>query len=269
MSRRAAAFLRRHLGSRGALQLEPLAAGTSGRTHLASVGNDRFVLRDRAPDAATWRPGLATELTVWRAAAAAGFALPIVAADPVQGLVLAEYIEASPLAVDDLDQPAIWLRLHSLLQALQKLSSEGVAAYSPSRAVNHYEKLQSVACERALPHADELRALAAEFSSCHTVCHNDLVPANVLDDGKQLWLIDFEFAGCSVPALDWATLIVFGREPPPDFELDIPAPIMANAIRLVRLLGLAWFAALETTQPLNLEQRKLKARLVKDADSEG
>jgi thiamine kinase-like enzyme len=29
--------------------------------------------------------------------------------------------------------------------------------------------------------------------------HNDLLPANFLDDGHRLWLIDFEYAGFSPP----------------------------------------------------------------------
>ena len=34
--------------------------------------------------------------------------------------------------------------------------------------------------------------------------HNDLLPANILDDGKRLWLIDFEYAGFSTAMFDLA-----------------------------------------------------------------
>ena len=34
--------------------------------------------------------------------------------------------------------------------------------------------------------------------------HNDLLPANILDDGKRLWLIDFEYAGYSTAMFDLA-----------------------------------------------------------------
>jgi len=36
--------------------------------------------------------------------------------------------------------------------------------------------------------------------------HNDLLPANILDDGNRLWLIDFEYAGFSTPMFDLAGL---------------------------------------------------------------
>jgi len=32
--------------------------------------------------------------------------------------------------------------------------------------------------------------------------HNDLLPANLLDDGKRLWLIDWEYAGFNTPLFD-------------------------------------------------------------------
>jgi len=34
--------------------------------------------------------------------------------------------------------------------------------------------------------------------------HNDLLPANFIDDGERLWLIDFEYAAFSTPMFDLA-----------------------------------------------------------------
>lgn len=39
-----------------------------------------------------------------------------------------------------------------------------------------------------------------------TVCHNDLMPANFLDDGNRLWLIDWDYAGMAAPISDLASL---------------------------------------------------------------
>jgi thiamine kinase-like enzyme len=33
-------------------------------------------------------------------------------------------------------------------------------------------------------------------------CHNDLAPYNFIDDGDQLWIIDFEFSGNNDPCFD-------------------------------------------------------------------
>jgi len=36
--------------------------------------------------------------------------------------------------------------------------------------------------------------------------HNDLLPSNLLDDGKRLWLIDWDYAGFNSPLFDLANL---------------------------------------------------------------
>mgnify|MGYP005676033505 FL=1 len=36
--------------------------------------------------------------------------------------------------------------------------------------------------------------------------HNDLLAANIIDDGKKLWLIDFDYAGFNSPLFDLANL---------------------------------------------------------------
>jgi thiamine kinase-like enzyme len=38
--------------------------------------------------------------------------------------------------------------------------------------------------------------------------HNDLMPGNFIDDGRRLWLIDWEYAGFGAPLFDLATLAV-------------------------------------------------------------
>ena len=38
------------------------------------------------------------------------------------------------------------------------------------------------------------------------VGHNDLLAANILDDGDQLWLIDWEYGGFNTPLFDLAGL---------------------------------------------------------------
>ena len=36
------------------------------------------------------------------------------------------------------------------------------------------------------------------------LCHNDMMPANLIDDGKKLWLLDWEYAGAGHPLFDLA-----------------------------------------------------------------
>ena len=36
------------------------------------------------------------------------------------------------------------------------------------------------------------------------LCHNDVLPANLIDDGRRLWLVDWEYAGIGHPLFDLA-----------------------------------------------------------------
>ncbi len=81
-------------------------------------------------------------------------------------------------------------------------------------------------------------AIAAEMEAVQRplpiiFSHNDLLPANILDDGKRLWLIDYEYAGFSTAMFDLAglasnagldaaesdALLAAYFKDPPDFEL--------------------------------------------------
>lgn len=267
MAERVASFLRSTLGWEGAHQVAPMAGGTSRRASLLRYNNNQFVLHDRSPDASTWRPGLDTELLVWRAAADAGLAPQLLAADTESGLVLSEYVEAVPLGGEELAKAETWFRLEQLVAGLHRLPVRGISAYSPMCATRYYERAL-VSHRHPFAQLAELKALAAEFSFGQTVGHNDFVPANVLDDGERLWLIDFEFAGRSTPLLDFASLVAFGQAPPPSFTLAYSDGIMKRAVRLVRLLALAWLAVLEIRGGLNEELGRWKRRLIEDLEIE-
>ena len=61
-----------------------------------------------------------------------------------------------------------------------------------------------------LPHAiddwiENTRKLARRLSPfTPALCHNDMLPANVLDDGDRLWIVDWEYAGMGNPLFDLA-----------------------------------------------------------------
>jgi thiamine kinase-like enzyme len=63
-------------------------------------------------------------------------------------------------------------------------------------------------------HADALPQLLADLETLEAatgpvtlvIGHNDMLAANILDDGKQLWLIDWEYGGFNSPLFDLAGL---------------------------------------------------------------
>src|SRR5207244_398033 len=52
---------------------------------------------------------------------------------------------------------------------------------------------------------EDARRLSRRIAPFRPVlCHNDLLAANILDDGAQVWLVDWEYAGIGHPLFDLA-----------------------------------------------------------------
>jgi thiamine kinase-like enzyme len=102
--------------------------------------------------------------------------------------------------------------------------------------------------------ATELVKLGRDFDTTFAAtafCHNDLVAANILVDGTDARLIDFEYAGRGAPLLDLASLAGMNdfneaqrRQLLDEYYGTAPdAPTMHdfdNAVRMVRLLAYFW-----------------------------
>jgi thiamine kinase-like enzyme len=74
-------------------------------------------------------------------------------------------------------------------------------------------------------------------------CHNDLLPANVLDDGRRLWIVDYEYAGNGDPWFElgnaWseASLPADLLEPLVTAYLGRPSPALVARARLLGLMS--------------------------------
>ncbi len=203
-----------------------LEGGLKRRSYLVSSGADQWVLRLPAPGADALLD-LDTEARVMRAAAAAGLAPNVVAVDAAAGILLTDYRKAARAwTATDARQPRNVVRAAALLRALHAVRVE-----APAFAAERIARGYVAALERASGGAgnaraasgpglrptldasdrrwvDELLALARHYDAAHpptALCHNDLVAANVLDDGE-LVLVDFEYAVRGAPILDLAGL---------------------------------------------------------------
>ncbi len=240
---------------RGELTAERLGHGLSNETWLLRGAEEAVVVRRWQPLEAARRLPPEFEISLWRAAAARNLAPEIRLADVAEGVVAAEFLgDARTWADQDFADPGNWPRLSRLLSRFNELSHP-LPRYSPLAAATAYTNLPPG--EAMTPweqsHREELLKLAVEHerdNAATVVCHNDLLPANVLElAGGGLRLIDFEYAGRGHQVVDWATIAVFG-----DIEgarraefLNVMsrdnvlrANAFPDAIRLVRLLAYFW-----------------------------
>ncbi len=192
-----------------------LEGGVKRRSYLVSSGADQWVLRLPAPGADALLD-LDTEARVMRAAAAAGLAPNVVAVDPGAGILLTDYRKAARAwTAIDARQPRNVVRAAALLRALHAVrvdapafAAERIArgyvtalarrerGVGSARGASGHGHAAADARARDRRWADELLVLARHYDAAYpptALCHNDLVAANVLDDGG-LVLVDFEYA---------------------------------------------------------------------------
>ncbi|HLJ68058.1 MAG TPA: phosphotransferase, partial [Chloroflexota bacterium] len=73
-------------------------------------------------------------------------------------------------------------------------------------------------------------------------CHNDLLPANLIDDGRQIWIIDWEYAGLGDPFFDLGNLaanLELSEEQERALLETYSGEIRENDLRHLRLMRLA------------------------------
>ncbi|MGB3644522.1 MAG: choline/ethanolamine kinase family protein [Mesorhizobium sp.] len=194
----------------GGVEIEPLGGGLSnanflvrdaGGRHVVRLGRDfpfHHVFRDR-------------ELMSARAAHACGFAPAVEYAG--NGAMVFQHIEGRTFAGEDVRANAG--RIAALIGAFHREMPHHVSGagfmFWVFHVIRDYARLleaggsrMSVELPRYLALADELEAAQAPLPIVFG--HNDLLPANIIDDGARLWLIDFEYAGFNTAMFDLAGL---------------------------------------------------------------
>jgi len=241
--------------------LSALEGGMKRRSYLVSAGGHQWALRLPAPGADALLD-LPTEAAVTRAAAAAGLAPEVVAVDAAAGILLTEYRAAARAwSAADAREPRNIERAAALLRELHALEVRAPAFAAEKIARGYVSELSAgvyVGRTRFDAHeqawVDELLESARHYDATYpptALCHNDLVAANVLDDGR-LVLVDFEYAVRGAPVLDLASLAAmndYGAHERRDLlaayrgadgSVGIAEPELERIVRLVRLIAFFW-----------------------------
>jgi thiamine kinase-like enzyme len=144
-----------------------------------------------------------------RAAHAAGFAPAVEYTAP--GVMICAFVDAKTwTAADVRAKPA---RVGELLRDFHvKLPAHVTGApviFWPFHVIRDYARLLAEGHSPFLPDVPRLLKLSTLFEAAQLPLpivfgHHDLLPGNFLDDGKRLWLIDFEYAGFGTAMFDIA-----------------------------------------------------------------
>jgi thiamine kinase-like enzyme len=191
---------------------EPLAGGITNKNYLVHDRGERFVVRigDDIPVHQVMR---FNELAASRAAAALGLSPAVVHNEP--GAVVFRYIDGKTLAAEDVRQRGMLARILPMLQRCHREMPKHLRG--PALIFWVFYILRDYAAtlregeSRWLGRLPGLLAAAAELEAVVgpidlVYGHNDLLPANFIDDGRRLWLIDWDYAGFNSPLFDLGNL---------------------------------------------------------------
>lgn len=235
----------------GKIALEPLLGGISNESwkvtdaagsHVVRFGQDyvfHHVIRDR-------------EVMTARAAEEAGFAPAVEHAEP--GIMVSRFVPSRTYGAEDVR--ANLRRVVDLVRDYHRRMVHHVSGpgfiFWPFHVVRDYARTLHKGGSRMIPRLDGWMALADELEAAQVPLpivfgHNDLLPANLLDDGERLWLIDFEYAGFSTAMFDLAGLssnagfsaeqseellgLYFDRRPDEDLRRSLSAMQCASLLR--------------------------------------
>ena len=194
----------------GPIQLQPLKGGITNQNNQFEVSGDRFVARIGA-ELLILGVDRRDEAECHRAAHSLGVAPALIHGE--NGVLVSRYIQSRTLDPAGAREPGMELRLAQVLRQLHEgwdgLMGE-LLFFCPFQASRTY-----VATSRRLgarlPHdIDAMIETAPQAITNHRslhpggMCHNDLLPANILDDGERIWIVDWEYAGMGNPLFDLA-----------------------------------------------------------------
>ncbi len=161
------------------------------------------------------------ELSASRAAHAAGISPEVVHAEP--GALVLRFIEGRTFAPEDVRRPENLDRVVELVRRVHRDLPRHLRG--PSLVFWVFHVLRDYAASlregnsRMVPELPRLMEIAEsleqEVGPVDLVYgHNDLLAANLIDDGNRLWLVDWDYGGFNSPLFDLANLASNNEFPP-------------------------------------------------------
>src|SRR5216683_2736275 len=199
---------------RGDVEPEPLPGGLSNQNFMVRDGADAYVVRLVGGDDPAHGIVRDREVAVSRAAHRAGIAPELVHVAP--GILVFRFIAGRVLTEREVRSPAMLGRIAELLRSCHRDVAAHLRGPAPCFWVFHAlrDYLAQLDVQGSLAgRTERLRRVVTRLERAVgptrlALTHNDLMPGNFIDDGRRLWLIDWEFAGFGAPLFDLASLAV-------------------------------------------------------------
>jgi thiamine kinase-like enzyme len=190
------------------IEATPIAGGLTNRNFRVSVDGERYFVRIPGPDTALLAVDRANELHNTRAAATAGVGPRVILDLPRWNVIVLEWLDARTMSNDLLREPG---RPEQIAGAVRRLHA-GPRFRDDFDMVRLVDRYLRVVDERGirlpdgyrdgLPAVARIERALAAHPPASVPCHNDLLAENYLDDGRRLWLVDYEYSGNNDPTFE-------------------------------------------------------------------
>jgi thiamine kinase-like enzyme len=191
---------------RGRVDPQPLGGGITNTNFLVEDRGRRYVVRvgDDIP-----RHGIMrfNELAASRAAHAAGVSPAVVHAEP--GILVLDYIDGRTFAPADVrrDLARVLELVRRAHRDIPRFLRGPALAFWVFHVLRDYAHTLDEGRFRLLARVPDWLAAAERLETAVgpvelVYGHNDLLAANLIDDGESLWLIDWDYGGFNSPLFD-------------------------------------------------------------------
>ena len=190
------------------ISIQPLSGGLTNSNYRVQVEGTQYFVRV---------PGESTELLAidrnneyhnTKAAAEAGVAPQVLYYLPEYCVMVLEFLNGKTMSKDSLNAPgmprhmaASIKRLHSGPRFLMDFNMFRLTEYYLKLCKERDIRIPEGYLER-MPVVEQIEKAMSVAPLGTVPCNNDLLAENYLDDGKQLWLIDYEYSGNNDPTFE-------------------------------------------------------------------
>tara|TARA_Y100001934_G_scaffold283180_1_gene401014 strand:+ start:948 stop:1826 length:879 start_codon:yes stop_codon:yes gene_type:complete len=197
---------------KGAVSLESIGGGITNRNFVATDQGRKYFVR-MGNDIPLHGVMRFNELQASRAAAKVGLSPAVMYQVP--GILVLDFVEGKTLTEEDIKQDAYLRQVVPILHTCHRELAQHVRGPALIFWVFHVIRDYLATLESDGSRMQDLLPALREKGTALEVAvgsidlvygHNDLLAANFIDDGKRLWLIDWDYAGYNSPLFDLANL---------------------------------------------------------------
>jgi thiamine kinase-like enzyme len=185
-----------------------LSGGLTNTNYVVDAEGERYVVRIPGASTELLAVDRANERHNAAAASTTGVSPRVVEVLEDDDVMVIAYVEGTTMSAERLREPVMASRIASSLRRLHA-GPRFLKDFDMFRLTERYLRVCGERDYRIPEGFDDHRAQVTEIERAlgarplpSVPCHNDLLAENYIDDGVQLWIVDFEYSGNNDPTFE-------------------------------------------------------------------